>query len=83
MQESLWNFTLHNPHLCKNPHSLALMFRLPLKLFFGSNLSFREATNQPPESQLLSNVQWGRGIARFYRENESRVADFASTQNLT
>lgn len=56
------------------------MFLLPLKLFFGLNLSFSDATNQPPESQLLSNVQWGRGITRLYRGNESRIADFTSAK---
>lgn len=52
------------------------MFLLPL----GLNPSFSDATNQPPEGQLLSNVQRGRGITRFYRENQSRVADFTSAQ---
>lgn len=69
------NFIFHNLHFQKT-HSGTIIYFSAIGGYFGLNLS-SDASNQPPGSQSLSNVQFWGSVTGFYMQNESKITHLA------
>lgn len=69
------NFIFHNLHFQKT-HSGTIIYFSAIGGYFGLNLS-SDASNQPPGSQSLSNVQFWGSVTGFYMQNKSKITHLA------